>query len=73
MAGADPSPEKPRSREKVWAVVRIVLGLAQVMSATFTFVLLVQMGVNEWSLGAIGITGLLVLLSKWLFRDSRGG
>jgi hypothetical protein len=64
--------EKPGGREKGWAVVRVGLGLAQVMAATVTLVLLVQTGANEWSLGAVTLTGLLVLLSKCLFRGSRG-
>jgi hypothetical protein len=73
MSEPESAPGESRRREKAWAVVRIALGLAQIMAATVTFVLLVQTGVNEWSMGLTAATGLLVLLSKWLFRDSRGG
>jgi hypothetical protein len=66
-------PEKPGGREKAWAIVRIGLGLAQVIAATFAVALLFQTGANEWSLGAVAVAGLLVLLSKWLFRASREG
>ena len=50
-----------------WAIVRTVLGVAQVFGATLSFVLLLQTGVNSLTLGAIIITGLLTTTSVLLF------
>jgi len=50
-----------------WAIVRTVLGVAQVFGASFSFVLLIQTGVNSLTLGAIIITGLLTTISVLLF------
>ncbi len=60
----------PTPAERRWAVVRILLGTAQVMGATVSAYLLLQTGTNAWSLGAVTVTGLLVVLSKLLFRGS---
>jgi hypothetical protein len=61
---------RPTSNERRWAVVRIILGTAQVMAATVSAYLLLRTGTNEWSVGALIVTALLVALSKWLFRGS---
>lgn len=50
-----------------WAIVRTVLGVAQIFGASFSFVLLIQTGVNSLTLGAIIITGLLTTISVLLF------
>jgi hypothetical protein len=60
----------PTAREKRWALVRIALGLAQVMAATATAYLLVVTGVSTLTVWAIGGTALLVVLSKLLFRGT---
>ncbi len=62
-------PQEPTASERAWAVVRIILGLLQVMAATISLYLLVEMGANGVTLLAAGVTGLLVLMSKWLFRE----
>jgi hypothetical protein len=51
------------------AVARIALGLAQVMAATVTLYLLTSTGTSTLTYGAAAVAGLLVLLSKVLFRD----
>lgn len=56
--------------ERRWAIVRIILGTSQVMAATVSAYLLLRTGANEWSVGALVVTALLVALSKWLFRGS---
>ncbi len=65
-----PAFRPPTPAERRWAVVRILLGTAQVMGATMSAYLLLQTGTNAWSLGAVAVTGLLVVLSKLLFRWS---
>jgi hypothetical protein len=64
----DPGRQQPDGRERLWAVVRIVLGLAQVMGATVAAWCLVQTGTSVLTLGAAAVTGLLVIVSKLLFR-----
>jgi hypothetical protein len=58
---------------KVWAIVRIVLGIAQIFGATFSFTLLIQTGVNPLSLGAVIVTGLLTTISVLLFGKRTPG
>ena len=72
MTGTDPPGEQPTAREKAWAVVRIVLGLAQVMGATVSVYCLIQTGTSTLTVVSVAITGLLVVLSKLLFRGPGG-
>jgi len=67
----EPDSDRPTSKEKAWAVVRMVLGLGQMMGAVVAFYLLLQTGVNALSLGAVVVTCLLTTTSVLLFR-SRG-
>jgi hypothetical protein len=60
--------QQSAGRDQAWAVARVALGLVQVVAATVALVLLAQAGVNWASLGAAGAAGLLVLVSKLLFR-----
>jgi hypothetical protein len=69
-AGTAPASRPPTPAERRWAVVRVVLGTAQVMAATVSAYLLLRTGTNEWSVGALIVTALLVAMSKWLFRGS---
>jgi uncharacterized membrane protein (UPF0136 family) len=59
--------EPPTAKEKAWAVVRIVLGLAQVMGATLALYLLVQTGTSGLTIAAVVVTGLLTAGSTLLF------
>jgi hypothetical protein len=72
LTDTEPSGDRPTAREKAWAVVRIVLGLLQVMGATATAYCLIQTGTSTLTIVAVAVTGLLVILSKLLFRE-RGG
>jgi hypothetical protein len=67
--GLPPKPV-PTAGEKRWALVRIALGLAQVMAATATAYLLVVTGVSPLTVWAAAGTVLLVVLSKLLFRGT---
>jgi arsenate reductase (thioredoxin) len=55
-----------------WAMVRLGLGLIQIMGATMATILLAQTGVNELSLGAVVVTSIATCLSVFLFGDRPG-
>ena len=61
-------PGGPTAREKCWAVMRIALGTAQVMAATAGLVLMVETGTSVPTMATIAVAGLLVVVSKLLFR-----
>jgi hypothetical protein len=65
-------PDKPTTKEKIRAVGQIALGLAQVMAATVALYLLVTTGINDWSISAAALTGLLIVTSRILFGGGRG-
>jgi hypothetical protein len=67
MAKLEEDQAPPTGHEKAWAVVRVILGQAQMMGAIASFCLLVQTGVNALSLGAVVVTGLLTTTSMLLF------
>lgn len=62
----------PTSRERVWAIVRIGLGIAQMTGATTTVVLLIETGVSTVSLAATVATCALTTLSVLLFGAHHG-
>ncbi len=51
---------------------RLGLGLAQMFMAVFSFVLVLETGLNRWSVVSAVITTLLTLASRMLFRGKRG-
>jgi hypothetical protein len=53
-------------REKPMAVVRICLGLAQIITATVSLYFLLATGMSHLTLVAAGLTAVLLLLSKIL-------
>lgn len=65
----EPARNRPRTKEKAWAVVRMVLGLAQMMAAVVAFSLLFQTGMNALSLGAVVVTCFLTTISVLPFRN----
>jgi hypothetical protein len=69
MDGPDPhAAERSQSRERMWAWVRIFLGLMQMMGAVASVYFLISTGMSTLSLAATVLTGLLLILSKFLFR-----
>lgn len=56
------------AKKRTVGVVRIALGIGQIMGATVSLILLLQTGVNGLSVSATVLTGLLTLASKLLFR-----
>jgi hypothetical protein len=59
----------PVSREKRCATIRLVFGFVQMFGAVFALTLMLWMGVNAWSLGAVLATGLVTGASLLLFGD----
>jgi hypothetical protein len=57
----------PTIRERVLAVVRIILGIGQMIGAIVSFCLLIGIGVNELSLGMVVATCVLTCVSVLLF------
>ena len=51
-----------------WAIVRLVLGIAQMEGAVLSMVLLVATGLSRQTLTATIGTGLLTAVSRWVFR-----
>jgi hypothetical protein len=69
VEGEMASEGRSSGREKVWAVPRVALGVALVMCATIWLTLLLQTGTGAVSIGAVAVTGLLVVVSRLLFRE----
>lgn len=63
--------DQQRGDERRWAVVRIVLGTAQIMVATFATVVLLTHGVDEIAVGAGVVAVLLIVTSRILFWKER--
>jgi hypothetical protein len=55
--------------ERAWAVVRITLGMTQIMGATATVYWFAFTGVNFLSLGGLAVTSVALIASRLLFRD----
>jgi hypothetical protein len=58
----------PDDSERRWAVVRIVLGQAQMIGAVVSLVCLLQTGMSALTSGAISITVACLVVSLVLFR-----
>lgn len=52
-----------------WAIVRVLLGLAQITGATVALQLLLQSGFGRWSFGALMMTGACTTASLLLFGN----
>lgn len=57
----------PASREQRWALLRIALGMFQVVGAVFSAILLLELGVTTASLIAVVATCLCTAISVLLF------
>ena len=57
--------------ERRWAVMRLTLGFAQMFAATCTLAILLQTGLNQYSMAAGTITCLLTITSVLLFGSRR--
>ena len=63
----------PTPRERRRALARIALGQAQVIAAVLGLVLFLQTGMSPATLTAVGVAGLLVLVSRAAFREPGSG
>lgn len=63
--------DQQRREERRWAVVRLVLGTAQIMVATFATVVLLTHGVDQIAIGAGVVAVLLIVTSRILFWKER--
>lgn len=50
-----------------WAIIRYLPGIAQMFGAVFSVILLIQTGVNKYSMVAVVITCALTTISVLLF------
>ena len=56
-----------RHRKVFWAIGRLFLGFLQVAGVTTSLLLLISMGLNRVSIGAVVVTGIFTLSSRILF------
>jgi hypothetical protein len=63
--------ESINSRELWWAVVRLVLGILQIMGSTLSLLLLIQAGVSTATIVACVITTFFTVISRLLFSTAR--
>lgn len=68
MGASEPT---ARPDDRRWAVLRLALGTAQIVGATSALLLLIQTGLNPWSLGAAVIACTLTTISVLLFGGRR--
>jgi hypothetical protein len=73
MTDLETREEGTANREKTWAIVRIVLGQAQIMAATVALVLLLSLGMVWPIFVTLGVCVLLVLVSRCLFQKQGAG
>jgi hypothetical protein len=67
--------EHSTSRQFWWAVVRLLLAVAQIAGATASLIFLINTGASSLTVVSVVATGLITLLSRILFsrsRDERG-
>lgn len=57
--------------ETFWAIVRLILGLLQIVSSTMAFVLLMNLGTQPIALGTTALACGFTLTSLLLFRGKR--
>ena len=69
------SGDNEHSREVSWAIVRMILGLTQIVGATASFILLIASGLNRLTYATVTMTTVVTILSRILFshRASRVG
>jgi aquaporin NIP len=58
------------SRERWWAIIRLALGIIQIIGAIISFVLLLRTGVSKLSIGACVVTTFFTLMSRLVFSTA---
>ena len=69
MRDASESGGEDEVRRRRWAVVRLVLGQAQILGATMTMVFLLQTGESRLTYWTAGVSALITLASIVLFKS----
>jgi hypothetical protein len=59
------------NREQTWGIVRVILGILQIMGATCGIALYFHTGVSQLTVAAAVGTGILTLTSSHLFRERK--
>jgi hypothetical protein len=67
----DHESEPVTGKQRAWAVVRVILGLLQMMGAVVSAYLLLQTGVNPLSLAAVVLTCFFTSVSVLLFGSAK--
>lgn len=62
-----------RKREIAWAIVRLILGVIQIVGATAGLVFLIGTGASRITFAVAAVTGLFTVLSRILFRRTGDG
>ena len=62
-----------RKREIAWAIVRLILGVIQIVGATAGLVFLIGTGASRITFAVAAVTGLFAVLSRILFRRTGDG
>jgi hypothetical protein len=70
VPGDDADRHAARRREH-WAIARLTLGLAQMCGTLLSLTLLIQVGVDRWSLSAVVVTCAVTSLSVLLFGSRK--
>ena len=58
-----------RKREIAWAIVRLILGVIQIVGATAGLVFLIGTGASRITFAVVAVTGLSTVLSRILFQQ----
>jgi hypothetical protein len=58
---------EPTPKQRMWALFRLTLGLAQMIGVGVSLCLLCELGMNDLSLGAVVVTCGLTVISVLLF------
>ena len=56
-------------KERQWVMIRLVLGITQIIGATISLVLLIRTGVSKLSIGACVVTTFFTIMSRLLCLD----
>jgi aquaporin Z len=62
--------ERVTHKERRWVMIRLVLGVAQIVGATISLVLLIRTGVSKLSIEACVVTTFFTIMSRLLFSTA---
>ncbi len=51
-------------------MIRLILGIIEIIGATISLVLLIQTGINTLSIGACVVTSFFTIISRFLFSTA---